>query len=133
MPMTARNVTQSDVAEAAGASGSFPLWLTDDQPTELDKEVPICARPPTRALPRTSWFANMDCSAGVAASRPPAHELVVTSSLLTRQKSRPAGTTAARTRCGRFPATVDRVLAGSGARPINRCPTTAVVGHLAGP
>lgn len=33
-----------------------PLWLTNDQPTELDKEVPICARPPTRALPRTSWF-----------------------------------------------------------------------------
>ena len=67
-----------------------PLWLTNDQPTELDKEVPICARPPTRALPRTSWFANMDCSAGVAASRPPAHELVATSNLLTRSPARPA-------------------------------------------
>lgn len=69
MPMTARNVTQSDVAEAAGASGSFPLWLTDDQPTELDKEVPICARPPTRALPRTSWLPRAASSPEVPPGR----------------------------------------------------------------
>ena len=69
MPMTARNVTQSDVAEAAGASGPFPLWLTDDQPTELDKEVPICARPPTRALPRTSWLPRAASSPEVPPGR----------------------------------------------------------------
>lgn len=113
MPMTARNVTQSDVAEAAGASGSFRSPCGS----------PTISRPSST---RRSPSAH-DPRLAPSRTRAGCHEQPP------HQKSRPAGTTAARTRCGRFPATVDRVLTGSGARPINRCPTTAVVGHLAGP
>lgn len=91
MPMTARNVTQSDVAEAAGASGSFrsPCGSptisrpssTRRSPSAHDPRLapsraragsPTWTAPPAsppRALPRTSWLPRAASSPEVPPGR----------------------------------------------------------------